>query len=220
MRIAGTLDNFGFCNAAKKLGYDWQVINRPLWDIYDEFSPDLWIFHQIDKNIQNFIDKTQIKHITSVGLSLADDVAFSPVPIDNLFKCDIVYIGEYNKLIKQLCYPIGNYHIKVYNPNWGMPQNVGKLSIDNVNKLLCSSKMVITDELHLAMNALCGGNPTVAIGRFWPNSDMFFCENIESLKRAINSILNWTSETKRDYVSKCYSTISSMTYINFLKSIL
>lgn len=140
--------NLGLFNGFLSLGHECYTINRPIFDIFYENKPDIFITDDINKGILACLEEYNFKNVFDMDIveSAADTVTFNEIPKNPTI--DIIIFGNHSAELDKYILPICNnkykYFVNIFGPaGWPVAQYLGNVKNSTLSKIFNNTKLII-----------------------------------------------------------------------------
>lgn len=206
------------------------------------------LFNYVHPNRQRYLmggwEETVAK---TIGLlPAADPLYYFPDMPDENLKCDIGFVGGYwpykgenlDKYIAPLCYPVGDYNVKIFgNQPWPVPQYMGLSDDTTARSLFCSATVcpnvsephanVFGFEVNERVFKLAACKSFFISDKIDSLTEDIFtkdesvtAENPQQFKDLIDEAIN-NPDVRDKHIAACYETVmKSHTYAHRIQQIL
>ncbi|GAF93258.1 unnamed protein product, partial [marine sediment metagenome] len=180
MKFLVSADNFfaGLQYDIVETGHEWYwwTKDKPTFDVFDEVKPDVLMTTQITPSIlkclnDNIVviiynEKTNTLTVNDTQLALealVDTNAFKITQPSEEFACEVACVGKPDDTIRKLCYPIGDFHVKIFGDDsgggYGLPQYLGRVTHEEECQIYASALFTYIDNTRDALKVImCGGH--------------------------------------------------------------
>ena len=181
MKFIISQDKFfaGFQHSLIESGHQlyWWKPSKPTFDIFDEVQPDVIMITEITPSILKCLNENIVvivwnkdTRLLTVGATqlqtppMVDTHAFRLTEPHQDFTCELARVGTVDDTLRKLCYPVGQYHIKIFGDDngggYGVAQHLGLINHQDECILYSSALLTYVDDAESALKVLaCGGCP-------------------------------------------------------------
>jgi hypothetical protein len=181
----------------------WWPEGKPTFDVFDEIQPDVLVTTEVTtsmlKCLKDFLcNLTQdTNNIILVQLNrqlsqihvgnqeimfgpMVDTHSYRPTAPVDYFQCQLARVGPIDNIVRRLCYPVGQYNIKIFGDDngggYGVAQYLGKITHQEECQVYASALLTYVETMEEALKVVaCGGCPVSTNKDFAPE----FCEIID-----------------------------------------
>jgi len=181
MKFVACKDQFfaGFQHDIVEAGHHlyWWEDDKPTFDIFDEVEPDVIMITEITPSIlkclnDNIVvilwnEQTRLLTVGATQLQvppMVDTHAFQLTEPSPDFECELARVGQVDTVLRDLCYPVGQFKIKIFGDDsgggYGIAQHLGLINHQDECTLYASALLTYVDDVESALKVLaCGGCP-------------------------------------------------------------